>query len=45
MENLNSEEGLDNTDSVCDMILAIVLKITEFLKKSIDSLKIPKIFH
>ena len=40
MENVNSEESLDNTDGVSDVILIIVLKITELLKKNIDSLKI-----
>ena len=43
MENVNSEESLDNTDSVSDVILTMVLKITELLKKNIDSLKIPEI--
>ena len=43
VENINSEESLDNTDGVSDVILAIVLKITELLKKNIDSLKIPEI--
>ena len=43
VENINSEESLDNTDGVSDMILTIVLKITELLKKNIDSLKIPEI--
>ena len=38
MENVNSEESLDSTD-VSDLILTIVLKITELLKKNIDSLK------
>ena len=40
MENVNSEESLANTDGVSDVILTIVLKITELLKKNIDSLKI-----
>ena len=39
MENVNSEESLDSTDDVSDLILTIVLKITELLKKNIDSLK------
>ena len=43
MENINSEESLDSTDGVSDVILTIVLKITELLKKNIDSLKIPEI--
>ena len=43
MENVNSEESLDSTDDVSDLILTIVLKITELLKKNIDSLKIPEI--
>ena len=43
VENINSEESLDNTDGVSDVILTIVLKITELLKKNIDSLKIPEI--
>ena len=43
MENVNSEESLDSTDGVSDLILTIVLKITELLKKNIDSLKIPEI--
>ena len=40
-ETVSSEENLDNTVSVSDMILTIILKITELLKKNIDSLKIP----
>ena len=45
METVNSEEILDNTDGiVSDTILKIVLKISEFLKNNIDSLKIPEIF-
>ena len=43
MENVNSEESLDSTGSVSDVILAIILKITELLKKNIDSLKMPEI--
>ena len=43
VENINPEESLDNTDGVSDVILTIVLKITELLKKNIDSLKIPEI--
>ena len=43
VENINSEESLDNTDGVSDVMLTIVLKITELLKKNIDSLKIPEI--
>ena len=43
VENINSEESLDNTDGVSDVILTIVLKITKLLKKNIDSLKIPEI--
>ena len=43
MANVNSEESLDSTDGVSDVILTIVLKISEFLKKNIDSLKIPEI--
>ena len=43
MENVNSEESLDSTDGVSDVVLTIVLKITEILKKNIDSLKIPEI--
>ena len=43
MENVNSEESLDSTDGVSDVVLTIVLKITELLKKNIDSLKIPEI--
>ena len=42
MENVNSEESLDNTDGVSHVILTIVLKITELSKKNIDSLKIPE---
>ena len=41
IENVNSEESLDSADGVYDLILTIVLKITELLKKNIDSLKIP----
>ena len=45
METVNSEESLDNTDSiVSDTVLQIVLKISELLKNNIDSLKIPEIF-
>ena len=45
METLISEESLDNTDGiVSDTILKIILKISEFLKNSIDSRKIPEIF-
>ena len=43
METVRSEENLNNTDSVSDTILTIILKITELLKKNIDSLKIPEI--
>ena len=43
METANSEESSDNTDGVSDVILTIVLRITELLKKNIDSLKIPEI--
>ena len=43
IENVNSEESLDSTEGVSDVILTIVLKITELLKKNIDSLKIPEI--
>ena len=43
MENVNSEESLDSTGGVSDVILTIILKITELLKKNIDSLKIPEI--
>ena len=43
METVSSEENLDNTDGVSDMILTIILKITELLKKNIESLKIPEI--
>ena len=43
MENVNSEESSDSTGGVSDVILAIILKITELLKKNIDSLKIPEI--
>ena len=43
IENVNSEESLDSTEGVSDVILTIVLKITDLLKKSIDSLKIPKL--
>ena len=39
MEIINSEESLDNTEGVSDMILTIITKITELLKKNIDSLK------
>ena len=45
MEAANSEESLDNTDGiVSDVILKIVLKISELLKNNIDSLKITEIF-
>ena len=43
MENINSEKSLDTTGGVSDGILTIVLKITELLKKNIDSLKVPEI--
>ena len=43
MEHINSEESLDSTDGMSDLILTIILKITELLKKNIDSLKIPEI--
>ena len=43
MENVNSEDSLDNTDGVSDVILTIILKITELLKKNIDLRKIPEI--
>ena len=43
IENVNSEESLDSTEGVSDVLLTIVLKITDLLKKSIDSLKIPEI--
>ena len=43
METANSEESSDNTDGVPDVIMTIVLRITELLKKNIDSLKIPEI--
>ena len=45
MEIVNSKEVLDNTDSVVtDTILKIALKLSEFLKNNIDSLKLPEIF-
>ena len=45
MEAANSEESLDNTDGiVSDVVLKIVLKISELLKNNIDSLKITEIF-
>ena len=45
MEAVNSEEVLDNTDSiVTDTILKIVLRLSELLKNNIDSLKLPDIF-
>ena len=45
METVNSEEVLDNTDSiVTDTILKIVLRLSELLKNNIDSLKLPDIF-
>ena len=40
MEKVNSEESLYNTDGVSNLILTIVLKITELLRKNVDSLKI-----
>ena len=44
IETVNSEESLDNTDSVVSFsILKIVSKISELLKNNIDSLKIPEI--
>ena len=43
MENVNSEESLGSTDGVFDVILTIILKITELLKKNIDLLKISEI--
>ena len=43
MENSNSEKSLDTTGGVSHGILTIVLKITELLKKNIDSLKVPEI--
>ena len=46
METGNSKEVLDNTDGVVtDTILKIVLKLSEFLKNNIDSLKLPEIFN
>ena len=45
METVNFEEVLDNTDSaITDAILKIVLRLSEFLKNNIDSLKLPDIF-
>ena len=43
MKNVNSEDSLDNTDGVSDVILTIILKTTELLKKNIDLRKIPEI--
>ena len=46
METGNSKEVLDNTDGVVtDTILKIVLKLSEFLKNNIDSLKLSEIFN
>ena len=45
METVNFEEVLDNTDSaITDAILKIVLRLSEFLKNNIDSLKLSDIF-
>ena len=43
MQSINSEENLDNTDGIPDLILKIALKISEFLKLNIGSLKLPEI--
>ena len=43
MQAVNSEEGLEKPDgAVSDAILQIVLKISELLKKDIDSPKLPE---
>ena len=43
IETVNSEEVLDNTDRIAtDTILKIVLRLSELLKKNIDSLKLPE---
>ena len=44
MQSVNSEENLDDTDGIPDLILKIALKSSELLKNNIDSLKLPEIF-
>ena len=39
VETANFKASLDNTDGVSNVILTIILRITELLKKNIDSLK------
>ena len=42
METVNSKQNQEETDGiVTDAILQIVIKISEFLKKNIDSLNLP----
>ena len=44
METVNSEDSQEQTDRVItDTILQIVIKISELLKKNIDSLNLPRI--
>ena len=44
METVNSDQGQEETDSVVtDAILQIVIKISELLKKNIDSLNLPTV--
>ena len=44
MQSVNSEENFGDTDGIPDLILKIVLEISELLKNNIDSLKLPEIF-
>ena len=44
MQTVNSEQDQEETDGVVtDAILQIVIKISELLKKSIDSLNLPAV--
>ena len=44
MQTVNSEQDQEETDGVVtDAILQIVIKISELLKKSIDSLNLPTV--
>lgn len=44
MQSVNSEENFGDTDRIPDLMLKIVLEISELLKNNIDSLKLSEIF-
>ena len=43
-QSVNSEENFGDTDRIPDLMLKVVLEISELLKNNIDSLKLSEIF-